>query len=1063
MDLPARARAWRADLRRALVLEAAARAAGGTLAAAGALALLDRSAALPRPSRLAAFALWGAWLAWMLARDLWLPWRRLGWDEVLSTAARRWPETRDFLASAWGLRARPAGPGVSEELRAEHLARADLLAASLPGEPLARWEPRPPARRLAAASAVLLLVNAVAGDRASWLRVLAPWRDASLERWVAIEPGDARLDWGSPATVSARPRAAGAARGLSASSLVLEIRGEDGAWRKAAWSRAGADESVWSVDALSVPLAYRVRWRDLLSAARRLEPVLPPRWRRAETVVRGARSERRFDLGAQAVARARRGDWVSVEGEADGPLSYAELRPSGRPPLPLRLEGGIWKTGFPAAEDFTFSFGLVSGDGRRDPSPPSYALSVAADAPPTVELLSPQVPLVASPEDSIPVAYAARDDGAVMRLALVARSAGRPERATSLPAPQPPRGEVLGDWSWGLEGLSAGARVEFWLEATDDAVPPQTARSEKGSIAVVDASADHAAALEARAEAEADLEKAAVRAEAARDASARGDLPASRAQTAALKGEWSAAAKSLAAWSRRSGSDPRGDPGLSEEAARASEEFARAGEDGLPGAEKALAEGDAAKARREQAALAEQARGVQRALREGAGAQSLQDMADGAARAQRASDSLAREAERLASRGREGTVAAGELEALERALAKIEEALEALRRAVKALPEAEDDAPPSQARRFPFDEAREAAADLRRALASGDVAAAAQAARRLAERLSGLSKTLEESGRRSADSRVSRGREAAGRVRRSWQEAVEAQTQAVEAARALDDMREKRRLAAQKDLLAELAGDQETVLSSAAARPGLWPESSRSAAAEALRRFRAGAAGDAGARLDAAARLLRLHALSRPGESEALSAFAASQESLSARLAAGAGAPGPDPALAREAADAQARARERAVGLRSEVGRASRERGFLSGRLARQVDEVLSEQERGERALRRGDAPEGLRRAEEALSLLQQGDAEAGAASSAAQSAAGASGGEGGSGRFMRGAVRAAPRAATGAGMGRVRIPSVDEYRPPRELREELERSLREPRPAAHDPEIKEYFKRLAR
>jgi hypothetical protein len=44
-----------------------------------------------------------------------------------------------------------------------------------------------------------------------------------------------------------------------------------------------------------------------------------------------------------------------------------------------------------------------------------------------------------------------------------------------------------------------------------------------------------------------------------------------------------------------------------------------------------------------------------------------------------------------------------------------------------------------------------------------------------------------------------------------------------------------------------------------------------------------------------------------------------------------------------------------------------------------------------------------------------------------------------------------------------VRLPSSEEYRPPRELREELERSLRESRPAAHDAEIKEYFKRLAR
>ena len=59
--------------------------------------------------------------------------------------------------------------------------------------------------------------------------------------------------------------------------------------------------------------------------------------------------------------------------------------------------------------------------------------------------------------------------------------------------------------------------------------------------------------------------------------------------------------------------------------------------------------------------------------------------------------------------------------------------------------------------------------------------------------------------------------------------------------------------------------------------------------------------------------------------------------------------------------------------------------------------------------------------------------------------------------------VRGAPRGARGGATGRVRLPSADEYRPPRELREELERSLREPRPAAQDSAIKEYFRRLTR
>lgn len=1063
MSLYSRVRAWRRERLRALALEAVIRLACGTSAAAGALALLDRAASLPRPLRLAALALWACWAAWTLARRLCSPWRALGWEQVLAAAAAKWPETRLVLSSAWGLRAGAAGPGVSEELRAEHLARADRMAENLPDEPLEAWSPSRGARRLAAAAGVLLLVNAAAGDLASWARVVAPWRDAALERWVEVSPGDARLDWGGPASVSARLKAGGVQRGLRAADLVLETRGGGGAWRATDWTRTGVGETLWTCESLSAPLDYRLRWRDLAGRAYRLEPVPPPRWRRAVAEVRGLRGTRRFVLGTDAAVLARRGDWVSVEGEPDGPLESARLLLSGRPSLPMRREGGVWRTGFSAEEEATFTFSLVGGDGRRDSSPPVYALSVAADAPPKAELLSPQTPLVASPEDSILIAYEARDDGAVASAALVVRVPGRPDGVFSLPVPAPPRDEALGDFSWSLEGLRPGERAQFWIEATDDASPPQTARSEKGSVEVVDAAADHRAALAAREASSAALERAAARAEAARDASARGDLAASRSETGALASEWQSASRALAEWAARAAADPRGEPGLADEAARAAGEFERAGSEGLPAVEKALAGGDAGKAGREQAALAEQARGVQRSVREGADAQSLSDMAAGVEGARREGESLARAAESLASRGKDGTVSAAELEELERQLAQVDEALESLRRKIRALPQAPPDAPASQARELPLDAARTAANDLRRALASGDVAGAAAAAKRLAEQLGEIGKALEAAGRSAADERGRRERTAADGVERSWRETVEAQTGAVEAARALEESHEARVLASQKSLLSDLEREQETLLSSAAAHPGLWPEGARRSAAEVARQFREGAVTDAPARLQSITTLLRAAGASRPADAEELRAFAAAEASLAERLAAGAPAPALDVAGALGAAQAQARARRRAEDLRAEIGRAARDMGFLSGRLAGRVDEAVSEQDRGERALRRGDWPEGLKRAEAALAILQEGGEQARSSASGAGPGGGAAQGESGGASFMRGSVRAALRGASGSGLGRVRLPSAEEYRPPRELREELERSLREPRPAAHSPEIKEYFKRLAR
>jgi hypothetical protein len=1054
MSLDRRVADWRAQGRRAIVLEAAAASAGGAFVFFGAVALFDRFAFLPRPARLALFAGWAAWQARELAVRLAAPWRALNDDALFAAAASAWPRTRPVLSSAWSLRAGPAASGTSEEMRAEHVARADRVAAELPDEPLFFWTPSRTARRAAAAAAVLLAANAVWGDRASWARVLVPWRDAALERWIAVEPGDARPDWGAPAAVHARPTTEGSAAGVRAAALTLETRGADGAWRALPWTRIDAEGAAWSADALSAPLSYRVRWRDRLSRAYLLQPVPPPRWTRATASVREAGGERRYVLGEDPGVKARRGDWVEIEAEAAETPVSARLRVLGRDAGELRPSGRVWKGGFLAQEDGTLSFDLVSSDGRRDPSPPVYALTVAADAPPTAELLSPQVPIVASPQDTVTVTYAARDDGAVTRAALVIAVQGRAPRSVPLKVPSPPRAELLGDYAWALSDLRPGARAEFWIEAFDDASPPQRGVSERGSIEIVDAEADHAAALEAREAADAAVERAAARAESARDAARAGDLTASAERTRGLREDWARAKSALEEWAKRSGSDTRGDPGLAAEAARAAEEFARAGEEGLPAAEKALSAPDAEAAARAQDALAEQARGVQRALREGAKAQAVQDEARKMEEAGQAGDEMSRRAEEMAARGSQGSVSPAELEQLEKSLAEIEKSLDELRRALKDLPEISAEQAAGRSNELPLEDARQSAGELRRALQSGDVAAAAKAAKALAERLKRLAKTLDGAGRRAAESRGRRGSEAADRVRRAWQDAVDAQTRAVEAARKVEDGRLQAFLAEQRELLKRSGDEFERELSSPTTAGASASSGARPLLDEAARRLKAADASGAAQMLRAAAE--RMRATGAGGAAGGL-------EALASRLEKGPAAPPSDAASAGAAAGSQAAALERTRALRGEVRDAAKGMGYLSGRVARRVDEAIGQEGAGETALRRGDSGEGLKRAESALTLLQEGGKDADSASSAAGSASSAMGGGSGAGSGGAMSFRSAPRGASGVRYERVRLPSADEYKPPRELREELQRSLTEPRPASQDGAIKEYFKRLTR
>lgn len=1038
MSLRVRAHGWRRQARIAVLAGATWETACWGAGILAATALADRAWSLSRDARLTTAVIWAAGQAWIFWRRLAVPWRKADWPAVFAAVSRRWPESAAQLRSAWELGRSEESAGASLELRREHLVRADRTAAQLPAIVLFAWSPPRAARAAAAASASLFVLAFLFADASSWRRAAGPWRDVNLDSWIVVDPGDSRPQWGSSTIISARVRADVAPAGLREGALRLETRGADGTWKGLEWS----GPALWKSDALTAPLSYRVSWRDLTTRVYRLVPIAPPRWARAEAVVRGVKGERRFSLGIDAAILARRGDYVTVQAQPDQLLSEASFRLSDRPETTaLRLDGKDYKGGFFARQDASLTFILVSSDNGRDASPPAYALNVAPDLPPTADLLSPLVPMVAAPQDVVKVTYSAHDDSAVTALTLHYRIQGGSESVVALSGTRLPSSDVLADFDWRLAALKAGTRLEFWIEAADDATPPQIGRSQKGLLEIVDAVGEHTATLAARSEAEEAVERAALSAEAARDAGADSAQNAQKLQD--LQADWKQAEKSLSEWARRSEEDLRADAGLDAEAAQAADDFSRAGAQGLASAQRALAASDQAGARREESALAAQARETLKNMREGAKTQEVQDFARRMSEAGREGDDISAAAAELAARGSSGTVTPAELEALQRSLDEVETALEELRKAVKELPEMTSDEASGRSAELPLDDARKEAGDLRRALQSGDVAAAAKAAKNLAERLKKLARTLQESGDRASAGRSQRRRAEASRVEKAWRAAVEAQTAAVEAARRVEALRTAELLRRQKTLLGDVRADLKRDLSSAAAA-GF--ESFLVNSDSALQ------SGDA----ESAVKLLRSGAAAlnkKPGEAGA--ELGRNFSSLADRLERGASAPAADSAQSRTAADAQAAALGSARSLSSQVSE--------EARASKTANDAVRLEEQGEKYLRADDSAEGLSRAEAALALLQQGDADA-------QSQADSSGDEPGEGERRKGGGsssmtvrRGRAGGTTGVSVERVKLPSAEDYRPPKELRDELRKSLSEPRPAASDAAVKEYLKRLAR
>lgn len=1055
-----RVQAWRREFLRRAALEGSSRLLCLSACALILILWLDEAFSLPQPARWA-LLLGGLGAAAAGAHALLLrPWLSFDWKAVLDAAAREFPELRQHLVSSWELFRAPPSPYTSEELKAAHLERTEGLLSKLPARALFSWKPSRLLRRAALAAGLGGMSLPWLGGSASWERVLAPWRDVPLERFVQVSPGDCVVDWGRSVEISARwPRASPVGR--SRQELRLWLKGPGG-WRPSPWDKVAEAAAAFTAEELSSPLDYRLSWRDLRSRSYRLSPMPVPQLDSLRARVRG--QEQASALNAGEPLSVLRGSWLTIAGRPNQPLAKAVLRVSSLPvPLPMRLlPSGDYEAGFLVQEDSALAFELESADGRRDPSPAAYSLKALPDEPPKAELLSPQVPLQASPADTLPVAYSARDDGGLTRISLLIRGAGESAGEILLQSFARHRQEFLGDYPWELSGLSPG-KFEFQIKAVDNAVPPQSGLSEKGSVEIVDFETGHELTERLWLEAEEAVKSLWAREERVKALLSGRRAAELEAELGPLPEAWKGAVERFSRLSQAMEKDAYANPGLGEQARALSAELAQAQREGLPEALKSSRSGDWAQAQKRHSRLAELLKKSSRLLGEGKKLQGLQDFYTEAGRMSQTGEEIEAALEGLSSPS-SAAVSSELFNKLHSSLSKLQRQMESLQKAIDALPKYEPKTPEEKARRaytLPLNSAREAADALQQALAAGDFEAALRIARRLSEHLSRIQKAVGEAASDAASSALAR--EAYARMEKAqalWSEVIEDQTRVVELTQRLEEGRLSRMLAAQKELLGELSREQGVLVSSAAAYGGRFPSDVLAGMREVEEEFEAPKVINAENLLRNASSRLRQESALRPKEAAAWEWFASAEDSILKRLEQGSPAP-PNVADSESAAArrGQGEAREKTARLQKELESIEAEVATLPGGTIRKVEGAQEEQDQAEQALAPGDCKAALGHEEAALSLLEQARQEL------SESAGGQKMVETGLGQpFSRPAtgVRVIQSGPTGARTGFVPLPSAKDYLPPKEIREELEKSLHEPRPESYDGVIKEYFKRIS-
>ncbi|MBI5243071.1 MAG: DUF4175 family protein [Elusimicrobia bacterium] len=1074
-------RRWRFERLRAIALEGTFGFAFQPAAFLLVLCLADVVLSLPQQVRCGASALLAAALLWSFFNSYLRPLSSMGAFDILRAAGLRYPQARAHLAPAWELARCGPGPNVSAELAQEHIRRTEKLLSELPAIPVFPLElPTRSLKRLSAVAAAWAIGLPWLHDGASIVRVIAPWRDVRLETLLVIRPGSGRYAWGSVVDIEA------AWQDGRTETPALWIR-SDVAWQKADWD-SGGPGFAYRIASLTSPLKYQLRHKDLRSAVYALTPV--PFAHLSELIagcrLPGRRPLQEIKLEAGGEIAALRGSWVTLSGRPDRPLVSAELEPSFMSAVKMKPEGeGRWAAGFPLSENGTLKLNLLSSEGMRDPNPVPFPLKALDDQPPGVELLSPSFELEISPRERLPVTFDARDDYGLTSLWLLYRAGAGPENQLLIKRFHEEPAEHLGDFPWDLSRLPAGAVVEFQVKAVDNASPkPQAGYSRKGTLRLVDFESSHARAVALWKSAQERLSNLAQKEQsAAQSMRALAGAPpescdALQREWAPLEGEllreWDASVQGLDDLAASMREDPYANPGMTQAAGAAAQAVKGLREGELSRARRSEKSGDFASAAKTHESLSSKVRRTAELLKEGQETQALQDLWAEAHRMDQAGAEISEAMQKLAAGGKAPTEA--ERRKLDDALANLHRQMEALEGTIASLPKAEPGSEREKNRKVyvvPLQSARRALDALSAALARGDYAAAARIAQRLSEELGRVRAALSDAARaQAAESLENSSTKMMEQALELWKEVVEGQSRSLQMTQSIEERRMRAMLASQESLLKELAALQRDVVRDAAELGSPTPPDAMASMQRALKEFEAAQVAEAPQLLSAASQRLRAQAaaIARPFPAEPppsvrkLNDLAAREDDIRSRLSAGVKAPLADESdfserMAASAVQGQVRRRTEDLGRRIED--LGQEGVVLPQQSLDALSQAPPEQRSGEQGLNQSDLPLARKHQERALELLEQGMKGLSEALKQQQSME-----QSCMSPFSRPRGIARPSGAVrgriGANTSFVPLPKSQDYQPPREIREEIEKSLRERRPQAFDEIIREYLKKMS-
>ncbi len=1053
----------------------------------------------------AAAFIFGAW------NHLISPLRALGASSLLRAVSDRYPELKEYLLSAWELGNSSEIPvGTSQALADEHLAQTEsLLRGSMFSNPFP-WAPSKQARKrlFSVAACWAVGVPVLGTGNPHFQRVLAPWLDVRLEERLDVKPGDQRVPWGEEVEITAAWKASALAR-----PPALWARSGEEPWGKVEWERRDGNTFYFTIPSLTAVFEYRFQDEGIRTRSFKLTPIPAPRLvdLHARVHVPGAGpSVRELKLEGSGRIAALRRSWVVLRGRESRPLSKATLEISflGQPVVMRRKGGGFWEAGFPLNEDGRMRVLVSAEDQAAESEPVSYTLRALEDEPPHVELLSPAFALEISRKEILPIAYEAEDDYGLSQIALVYSIGGR-EGETVIPLERFRKRptEFLGDYNWDLSGFPIGGLVEFRIRGTDNARPDsQTSVSSKGMLRIVDFESSHAKTALSWLGAEASLKRLAEREAEMQEflkelAKAEAGDPEAKARLAeaenSLDAQWNETLQRMSSFSESMEKDAYANPGMTEtaKAMKQALEGMRQGE--REEARKAAVQGRNQEARERHASLERKVKRTGEMLNQGRELQAMQDFWGEAQRMEHQGKEISNALDKLAAKAKQGKAPTSEQKrALDKAMADLRNKLAEMQSAISKLPETEEGSERGERRKVykvPLLGAKDKMDALQQAIERGDYEEAARIAKSLAKQLERVHEAIAKAAQDQASGGSNAPSQRMEKIASKLEDAVKEQQKGLGMTDALERKKLEARMQEQKRLLRELAVKQRAALKDAALAGRAMPLDALSWMRQTLEEFQAEKIekapqhlGQTVSRLQGRARAVGVTEAYKPlldavktlalpwerfrdkagkptTDGDRLAAIALQEIEILEALKQGSKQPsmGEQQLSQSFAANAvQKSASRKTETVKREMDALSEDFGMMPGKTQKSLTQARTEQGKAEQALKEGNTSGARGHQQKALQHMSDGKKSLQESMKQQQSIS-----QGSSGPFQgqRGRARPMGRGGrTGSDTGFVPLPGAEDYQPPRRIREEVERSLREKRPRVFDNAVDEYLKRMS-